>query len=187
MMRRFVRAAMSDPRATLTVAVRPSDDPERVAEAVNALFPDLEPPDLPELRFPGMDDSHIWQVEGVDLRPFLEQIEKQRIMDTALDAMALDLTSSNNSANDETVRSDTTKFSLSRQAALAGKVAFVLPGERALGGTMKVGLEGAGLAEWIEKVTWHPGRREIPRSISDDVAMRADGEVTEWFDEEPQY
>ena len=186
MMRRLVRAAMSDPRATLTVAVRPSDDPERVAEAVNALFPDLQPPELPGLGFPGMENSHIWKVEEVDLRPFLERIEKQRIMDTALDAMALGLTSSNSETNDATSSADSTKFSLSRQAALAGKVAFVLPGERALGGTMEVELEGAGLAEWIEQVTWHPGRREIPRSISDDVAMRADGEVTEWFDEEPQ-
>jgi predicted RNA binding protein with dsRBD fold (UPF0201 family) len=165
---------MSDPRATLTVEVRPSDDPERVAEAVNALFPDLQPPELPELGFPGMENSHIWRVEGVELGTFLEQVEKQRIMDTALDAMALEM------------GSNITHFSLSRQAALAGKVAFVLPGERALGGTMQVELEGHDLAAWIEQVTWHPGRREVPRSISDDVAMRPDGEVTEWFDPEPE-
>jgi predicted RNA binding protein with dsRBD fold (UPF0201 family) len=122
-----------------------------------------------------LEEAHIWRFEEIDLSAFLEQIEKQRIMDTALDAMALDLSA------------DSTQFSLSRQAALAGKVAFVLPGERALGGTMRVELEGPELAAWIEQVTWHPGRREVPRSISDEVAMRPDGEVTEWFDVEPEY
>ena len=174
-MRGYVRAAVSDPRVTMTVEVRPSDDPERVAEAVTALFPELQPPELPHSGFPGLEEAHIWRFEEIDLSAFLEQIEKQRIMDTALDAMALGLSA------------DSTQFSLSRQAALAGKVAFVLPGERALGGTMRVELEGPELAAWIEQVTWHPGRREVPRSISDEVAMRPDGEVTEWFDVEPEY
>ncbi|HJL58998.1 MAG TPA: hypothetical protein QF621_01475, partial [Candidatus Thalassarchaeaceae archaeon] len=110
------------------------------------------------------------EFDGVDLTAYLSRIAELRILDTALDAMGTNL------YQDETV------FSISRQAALANKVAFVLNGERALGGTIEITLKGEKLAEWLEEETWHEGRIEMPRTVSDEYAMRRDGEVTEWFD-----
>ena len=69
------------------------------------------------------------------------------------------------------------------QAALAGKVAFVLNDEKSLGGTIDITLRGDNLAAWIEESTWHEGRIEYPRSLSDDWSMHKDGEVSEWVDE----
>ena len=111
--------------------------------------------------------------QEVDLDHLQERLQEQRICDTALDAMAFALDADGQS----------TCFSISRQAALAGKVAFVLPGERVLGGTFEVSIAGEGLAEWIEQFTWHPGRGSVPRNVADEVAMRSDGSVREWFDD----
>ena len=76
---------------------------------------------------------------------------------------------------------DTTTFSLSRQAAFVGKVAFVTD-ERPFGGIMDVSLSGEELGLWLEQQTWHEGRHSIPRTAGDDLAMHDDGMPTEWFD-----
>jgi predicted RNA binding protein with dsRBD fold (UPF0201 family) len=99
----------------------------------------------------------------------LNQAEKNRILDTAFDAMTQDL------------EDDTTTFSLSRQAAFVGKVAFVTD-ERPFGGIMDVSLSGEELGLWLEQQTWHEGRHSIPRTAGDDLAMHDDGMPTEWFD-----
>lgn len=88
-----------------------------------------------------------------------------RILDTALDAMALRL------------RGERTTFRLSRAAAWAGKVAFVLPGEVEASGTLELELEGERLGDWLEHITWHSGREAVPRSVGDDLAMDGQGEA----------
>ena len=103
------------------------------------------------------------------LGTLLEAVRIQRVLDTALDVMSLELDGSS------------TGFSLSRQAALAGKVSFVVK-DRAIGGEMRVGLTGDGLAGWLEQQTWHAGRDSVPRSVGDELAMASDGEPVEWFD-----
>ncbi len=103
------------------------------------------------------------------LDTLLEVVRNQRILDTALDAMSLELDRGS------------TGFSLSRQAALAGKVSFVVK-DRANGGEMRVGLTGEGLAAWLEQQTWHAGRDSVPRSVGDELTMASDGEPVEWFD-----
>ena len=75
----------------------------------------------------------------------------------------------------------TTSFLISRQAALMGKVAFVLESERTVGGVINVLMESPDLTLWLQEATWHPGRRDVP-SVGDELSMRADGAVTEWFD-----
>ena len=60
--------------------------------------------------------------EGVSPEHFLELLGGQRILDTALDAMSLN------------IHGDSTTFLISRQAALSGKVAFVLETEQTVGG-----------------------------------------------------
>ena len=75
-----------------------------------------------------------------------------------------------------------TRFRLSRQAALAGKVSFVLSGEQVHGGVLDIHLEDKSLAAWIEQATWHRGRDYVERTIGDENQMRRDGSPQEWFD-----
>ena len=79
------------------------------------------------------------------------------------------------------LQKDITHFQLSRQAAFAGKVAFVVE-ELPLGGVMEVSLQGDDLGLWLEQLTWHEGRHSIPRSLGDDLGMDQDGTPIEWFD-----
>lgn len=161
---------MKQPDISISTTYRPSDDPEMVAESLLTIFPELEIPISEDNSFPITNNEVDWRFEGVDLTAYLNRITELRILDTALDAM------SSNLHQDETI------FSISRQAALANKVAFVIVGEKSLGGTIEITLKGEGLAAWLEEATWHEGRIEIPRAVSDEYAMRRDGKVTEWFD-----
>lgn len=161
---------MSSPYAVVCTTIRPSDHAQSVANSLSTLFPELEPPEFNENEFPVTNKGEEWKFEEVDLSKFLSRISELRILDTALDAMGANL------YDNETI------FSLSRQAALAGKVAFVLNNEKSLGGTIDVTLRGDNLASWIEDSTWHEGRTEYPRSLSDDWSMHKDGEVSEWVD-----
>ena len=34
---------------------------------------------------------------------------------------------------------------------------------------------------WIEEMTWHNGRDEIPRTVDDELKMRSDGVPQDWF------
>ncbi len=161
---------MKQPEASVSTTYRPSDDPEMVTDSLLALFPELEIPIPEDKSFPITNNGVDWEFDGVDLTAYLNRIAELRILDTALDAMSTNL------HQDETI------FSISRQAALANKVAFVLVGEKSLGGTIEITLKGENLAAWLEEATWHEGRIEIPRAVSDEYAMRRDGKVTEWFD-----
>jgi predicted RNA binding protein with dsRBD fold (UPF0201 family) len=165
---------MSTPHALVCTTIRPPDHAPSVADALRTLFPELEPPTLHEKVFPNTDSEVDWEFQDVELSTFMTRLSELRILDTALDAMGANL------HNDETV------FSLSRQAALAGKIAFVLAGEKSLGGTIDVTLAGDNLAAWIEESTWHQGRVDYPRSLSDDWSMRRDGQSSEWIDEKSE-
>tara|TARA_B100001750_G_scaffold246504_1_gene269043 strand:+ start:244 stop:738 length:495 start_codon:yes stop_codon:yes gene_type:complete len=159
---------MKQPEATVSTTIYPSDDPKLVTISLLSLFPDLDTPESEEKSFPITKKSMEWEFEGVDLTNFLNRISELRILDTALDAM------SSNIHRDETI------FSISRQAALVNKVAFVLLGEKTLGGVIEITMKGEGLASWLEEATWHEGRIDWPRKVRDEYSMRRDGKVMEW-------
>jgi hypothetical protein len=119
--------------------------------------------------FPNEGAAEMMTGSSESLDTLLEVVRIQRVLDTALDVMSLELDGSS------------TGFSLSRQAALAGKVSFVVK-DRAIGGEMRVGLTGEGLAGWLEQQTWHAGRDSIPRSVGDGLSMDGSGDPVEWFD-----
>jgi predicted RNA binding protein with dsRBD fold (UPF0201 family) len=107
--------------------------------------------------------------QDLSMNEFLLLLHKQQILDTALDSMSRELSS------------DKTHFEILRQAAISGKIAFNIPGEKPLGGLIKISLEGNNLKDWIEAATWHKGRDSIPRSIDDELAMDKSGEATTWI------
>ena len=87
-------------------------------------------------------------------------MQQQRILDTAMDIMAL-----NSDGN-------RTSFRLGLAAAEAGKVSFVLPDDPIPpGNEMIVVIEGTELNHWIEQNTWHEGRRRHPRYIGDERTL----------------
>tara|TARA_B100001123_G_C14887827_1_gene858646 strand:+ start:127 stop:627 length:501 start_codon:yes stop_codon:yes gene_type:complete len=161
---------MKQPGATISTMIYPSDDPQLVTRSLESLFPDLEIPDIDEKSFPLRNKSVEWIFEEVDLTNFINRISELRILDTALDAM---------SAN---IHRDETIFKISRQAALANKVAFALSGEKLLGGVIEISIKGSDLTSWLEEATWHEGRNDWPRSVRDEFSMKRDGKVVEWLD-----
>ena len=144
-----------------------ADDPQLVQDAILKLFPDFTC-GLPENpKFPSEQDD-ILASDNVSMQTFLEVIHKQFILDTALDYMSANLDDSG------------TVFNISRQAAMAGKVAFPLPGENPLGGLITIEIEGDNLGDWLEAATWHSGREHIPRRIGDEFSMLSDGDASTW-------
>tara|TARA_B100000700_G_C15006851_1_gene838967 strand:+ start:1177 stop:1683 length:507 start_codon:yes stop_codon:yes gene_type:complete len=144
-----------------------ADDPEIVLYAVLKLFPDFTC-GLPEKpSFPTKQDD-VLAAEGVSLKTFLEAINNQEILDTSLDSMSANLDDSG------------TIFHISRQAAMAGKVAFPLPDDNPLGGVITVEIGGENLADWLEAATWHSGRENIPRRIGDEFTMDEKGDAVIW-------
>jgi predicted RNA binding protein with dsRBD fold (UPF0201 family) len=159
-----------EPTISISTVIRPHENPRKVEESVLALFPDWNPESLPdEQRFPRTREAVELSGSAGSLDIVLMIVRKQRVLDTALDAMAMGLVG------------DSTTFSLSRQSALAGKVSFVLD-DNLLGGTMKVVVVGEDLGLWLEQQTWHSGRDTIPRSAGDEYAMSSGGAPNEWFD-----
>ena len=159
------------PLVTVSTRVMPHEISGACIEAVENIFPDFFIEKLPDdEEFPVSREAIDFTCEGLAPDRLLELLSEQRILDTALDAMSLNLQGSS------------TLFLLSRQAALSRKVAFVLETERTTGGVIEVVLESEDLSDWLQEATWHPGRREIPRSVGDELSMRSDGSVTEWFD-----
>ena len=102
------------------------------------------------------------------LESLVQQLHEQRILDTALDAMSMN------------IDGNSTTFHVSRQAAVAGKVAFPIPGDEPLGGVFSITVTGEGLEDWLQAATWHAGRTQVPRNINDDHSMAEDGESTTW-------
>ena len=144
-----------------------ADSPHLVMQSIINLFPDfaVSLPDEPE--YPSNQDEII-AAKDVSLQTFLEIIHNQSILDTALDCMSANLDING------------TVFNISRQAALAGKVAFPLPGDSPLGGVITVEIEGQDLGDWLEAATWHSGRENIPRRIGDEFSMSGDGDAVTW-------
>lgn len=144
-----------------------ADSPRIVLDALLKLFPDFTCglPDEPS--FPS-DQEDVLAAEGVSLSTFLDAIHKQSILDTSLDFMSANLDASG------------TIFHISRQAAMAGKVAFPLPDDNPLGGVVTIEIGGENLGDWLEAATWHSGRENIPRRIGDEFTMDADGEAVTW-------
>jgi len=145
-----------------------ADDPNKVADAMLALFPDFPvPTEVVQPQF-GSATVHEWVADGIPIGTFLILLHTQRILDTALDAMGRNM------------KENTTQFSLLRQAAIVGKVAFPLPDETPLGGTIDVHLSGSNLLDWLHAATWHKGRDHVPRTLDDERAMTRDGEASTW-------
>ncbi len=155
----------------VSTTIQSHEDPGLVVQAVKNIFPDWEPNGETDRRvFPHEKTAEILYGVTSSMDVFLEAIAKQNIMDTALDAMSLDM--------EDGKYAD---FSISRQAALVGKVSFPL-GERVTGGEIDVSISGKGIDLWLEEVTWHRGRSFIPRTVGDDLSMSKDGTPNEWFD-----
>jgi len=144
-----------------------ADVPELVIDSVLKIFPDFKCglPDRPS--FP-TEQNDLIASEEISLATFLEAIYNQSILDTALDYMSANLDVNG------------TVFQISRQAALAGKVAFPLPDDNPLGGVITVEIEGDNLGDWLEAATWHSGRENIPRRIGDEFTMNSDGDAVTW-------
>ena len=159
------------PLVSVSTRVMSHEIGAKCLDAVLKIFPDFFIENVPnEEEFPVNREMLDLVCEGLAPDHFLELLAKQRILDTALDVMSLNL------------QADSTIFLISRQAALSGKVAFVLDSERTIGGVIEVMLESDDLADWLQEATWHSGRYEVPRSVGDELSMRSDGTVTEWFD-----
>ncbi|MBJ03644.1 MAG: hypothetical protein CMB65_02970 [Euryarchaeota archaeon] len=169
----------SAPMVTVSTIISAHESPDACIDAVQRIFPDFQPKnEIISETFPvERNDIEISQ-EGVSPDLFIELLSEQRILDTALDAMSLNMVG--DSQRDDSLFA--TNFLISRQAGLMKKVAFVLDSERTVGGVIEVAMESPDLPEWLQEATWHPGRREIPRAVGDDISMRSDGTITEWFD-----
>ena len=152
----------------ITTTLSGVDSPTKVLEALQNLFPEVAPKELESEPSMGHPISATWVFDDVSLALFLQQLHEQRILDTALDAMSMDMDG------------NTTTFQIARQAAVAGKIAFPIPGDDPLGGVFSITITGDGLDDWLQAATWHAGRTQIPRHIDDDHSMTEDGEPTTW-------
>ena len=152
-------------RTTLSGA----DSPRRILDALQRIFPDAEVDMLPDEPSFGRGSDQTWSFEDLSLATFLNQLHEQRILDTALDAMSVNM------------KEETTTFHIARLAAVAGKIAFPIPGDRPLGGVFEISIAGKGLSDWLQAATWHAGRSQVPRHINDERSMDEDGESSTWI------
>ena len=158
-----------EPEILVSTIVRSHDDPNKVVDSVRSIFPEWSPKrTLEKSDFPLRRDSEEISGNVDSLDNLLSILRDNRVLDTALDAMAMQ-------ADEEG-----TVFRLSRQSASIGKVSFVLEGSP-LGGTMEISLTGRDIVIWLEQATWHNGRDIVPREVGDELAMTEDGEASEWF------
>ena len=159
-----------EPKITVSSIVETYEDPGKVVRSIKEIFPCWDPnPIIEQTEFPSTREPVLISGAANSLDVLLSIVRENRTLDTALDSMAM--YSSDNLAS----------FSISRQSASIGKISFTL-GERPLGGTIEVSLEGADVGLWLEQQTWHGGRSTIPRSIGDEIAMGKEGSPAEWFD-----
>lgn len=152
----------------IATSLRGVDSPAKVLQALQNLFPDIVRDELEDEPSLGEPINAAWEFSDVSLGAFLQQLHEQRILDTALDAMSINLDG------------NSTTFHVARQAAVAGKVAFPIPGDQPLGGVFSITVSGDGLDDWLQAATWHAGRTQVPRNINDDHSMAKDGESTTW-------
>ena len=132
---------------SLKTELRPGDDAVNIAAAIHTLFPDASVKEFSNQSFPSQQYDEI-ECSHLSFDIFLEQLRKQSILDTAMDAMGIHL------------EGNQTKFNVSRLAAFAGKIAFTYEDEP-LGGNFEIRLEGMGLSDWIEACTWHKELHEL--------------------------
>jgi|TARA_B100000131_G_scaffold132712_1_gene129317 predicted RNA binding protein with dsRBD fold (UPF0201 family) len=159
-----------EPIITVSTVVENHEDISMVKGAVTRLFPDWDCTNSqPKQEYPIIREAEVLTGNSDSLSSVIENCKNNRILDTALDAMTLNLID------------DCTSFFLSRQAAFVGKVSFVVD-ESPMGGVIEVGLQGENLGLWLEQQTWHEGRNSIPRTVGDDLQMENDGTPKEWFD-----
>ncbi len=153
----------------VSTIVRSHEDTEKVMRSVKSIFPDWNPHEVPRgTEFPVRRDAVSISGEVPSIDHFLSILRENRVLDTALDAMAMKS------------KEDGTSFKLSRQSASIGKVSFVLEGST-LGGVIEVSLVGQDIVLWLEQQTWHNGRENVPREVGDEFSMTEYGEATEWF------
>ena len=163
-----------EPVITVSSIIRSHESPAKVTESIQKLFPEWNAEMSPEENpFPSTRSD--FEISGAvdSMETFMSKLRESRVLDTAFDAMVMNLCGSN------------TFFSISRQSASVGKISFVVGG-KTLGGTLEIHLEGGDLALWLEQQTWHSGRDSIPRTAGDDLTMDRDGEPKEWFDSRGQ-
>lgn len=155
----------------LKAKINSVDSRENVVLAIKELFPNSIIPINNEKKndFPVVKENQYIELNDIDHTYFFERIQATRIADTALDCMS------------QNIEGDTSSFKISRQAALAGKIAFVLTNEVPLGGSFELTITSPNIIAWIEEVTWHNGREEVPREVNDDLKMRSDGVAQDWF------
>ena len=159
-----------EPEILVSTVVRSHDDPGKVIDSVRSIFPEWSPNNTPEHSdFPIIRNSEEISGKADSLDNLMSILRENRVLDTALDAMAMQ-------ADEEG-----TIFSLSRQSASIGKASFVLE-DSPLGGTMEVSLTGRDIVLWLEQATWHNGRDIVPREVGDELAMTEAGEAAEWFE-----
>ncbi len=155
---------------TVSTTIETYEDPIKVSDSIKKIFPEWEVDSSIDLTSEKMDSGGL-NVHGTtySMDKMLTIIREARILDTALDVMAMNL------------KDDETEFFISKQSASVGKVSFSLS-EDQFGGLIRVCLQGQDLGLWLEQQTWHSGRELVPRSIGDDLAMDDSGESVEWLD-----
>jgi len=158
-----------DPKVRVSTLIRSHDNPDKVKDSVTSIFPDWEPSNFPgRSSFPVTRGSAVISAKVQSIDGLLSILRENRVLDTALDAMAMK------------AHERGTVFYLSRQSASVGKVSFVLE-RNTLGGLIEVTLEGDDIEIWLEQQTWHIGREKVPREVGDEYSMGSDGEAAEWF------
>ena len=111
---------------SVSCPVFPSEDPEKVRQAIMNIFPDAA------ISVNGNEMN----ASPANMEHFGEQIRKQKILDTARSVMI------------KGRRGDRSVFRLNKQAAYAGKISFAE--ERTVLGTMNVTVEAENITEFIE-------------------------------------
>ena len=162
---------MGGPSVRITTRVGAHESSNAIIDSIKGLFPDFEPEN--QIENTPYPKNEVWTEmygNGGSMDYFIQALRDQRILDTGMDAMTMDSTE------------NSSLFRLSRQASIVGKVGFVLEGETTLGGHFDVLLELPRLISWIEKATYHEGRKHVPRSVGDGYGMEMDGASREWND-----
>jgi len=114
------------PSVGISCPVFPSEDPEKVRQAVLNIFPDA---------VLDISDDRISSASA-GMEHFGNQIRRQRILDTARSVLMRGR------------RGERSFFYLNKQAAFAGKISFVE--EKAVLGTIKVTVEAEDITSFIE-------------------------------------
>lgn len=105
-------------KLTIEAVVHPTEDEEKVSEAIRNLFGDID------LKVTEQGSEHLVSFEGEDLgvlSQFKRQLASEQIRDAARSLLL------------RNVEDNYIRFSLNKQAAHAGRISFYSSGESALG------------------------------------------------------